>query len=141
MPSRELVGLIVACVLCGCDGCGETTAPTAETGEKKERKKKEGETTVKLDERCDALAKACGDQDKHKAKITEECKEAAKKQAEKGCTDKVVAVYDCYEKEICAPIQKVWVLDDFRVLTTRHKKCTDQVTAVNECINGAEKPE
>src|SRR5262245_39990629 len=76
-----------------------------------------------LGKRCEQLGKACGEKDKHQEKITDECKQAARKYVEKGCADKVVALYDCYEKEICSGLAKVWALDDFRVLAERHSKC------------------
>lgn len=97
--------------------------------------------TKSLEERCETLGKACGDQDKHKAKITEECKAAAKKQGEKGCSREVLAAYDCYEKEICTESKKIWALDDFRVLSDRLSRCLEQRKASNKCVTGSEKEE
>src|SRR6187401_1897926 len=77
-------------------------------------------TSTPLDDKCERLAKACGDQDKHVTKIVEACKQAAAKQVEKGCTDKATAAYDCYENDLCgATKEKVWAFDDFRVLADR----------------------
>jgi hypothetical protein len=87
-----------------------------------------------LDAKCQHLAVACGDKDKHAEKITEECKLAAKQQVEKGCTDKAIAVYDCYEKQLCGKADKVWALDDLRVLVDRQNKCVAERTAIDECI-------
>ena len=87
-----------------------------------------------LESRCEQLAKTCGDGDKHVSKIADDCKQAAAKQAEKTCTDKVKAAYDCYEKELCGKEDKVWALDDLRVLTDRHKKCVAERDAVADCV-------
>lgn len=87
-----------------------------------------------LDGKCQRLAAACGDNDKHVEKITEECKLAAKQQAEKGCIDKAIAVYDCYEKQLCGKADKVWALDDLRVLVDRQNKCVAERTAIGACV-------
>ena len=87
-----------------------------------------------LESRCDQLAKTCADGDKHVSKLAEECKQAAAKQAEKSCGDKAKAAYDCYEKELCGKEDKVWALDDLRVLTDRHKKCVAERDAVRDCV-------
>jgi hypothetical protein len=86
-----------------------------------------------LDARCEQLAKTCGDKDKHSDKLLEECKDAAAKQIDK-CKDKALAAYDCYEKELCGGADKVWALDDFRVLADRHKKCTGERDALRDCM-------
>lgn len=86
-----------------------------------------------LDKRCEQLGKACGDKDTHVEKIIEWCKQAAKKQVETGCTDKVIAVYDCYEKELCGNGDKVWTIEDLRVLADRHSKCVAEQNASREC--------
>lgn len=87
-----------------------------------------------LDKKCQDLAVACGDKGKHVEKITEACKLAAQQQVEKGCTDKAIAVYDCYEKQFCGKVDKVWALDDLRVLADRQSKCVAERTAVGECV-------
>ena len=86
-----------------------------------------------LDKRCEQLGKACGDNDKHVEKIIEECKQAAKEQVEAGCTDKAIAVFACYEKELCGKGDKVWTVDDLRVLSDRHGKCEAERRASREC--------
>jgi hypothetical protein len=91
-----------------------------------------------LDKRCEQLAKACGDPGKHSEKILDECKQAAKMQAESGCPDKAMAVYDCYEKELCGKGDQVWALDDLRVLAERHNKCVAERNARNECVGAKE---
>ena len=88
------------------------------------------------EKRCEQLAKACGAKEKHQEKILEECKAAAKDQVEKGCREKVAAVYDCYEKNICEA-DKVWAMDDFRVLVDRHKKCVAERAASDACMGNA----
>lgn len=86
-----------------------------------------------LEKRCTQLANACGAKDKHLDKLIDECKAAAKQQTEKNCTDKALSAYDCYEKELCGGDDKVWALDDFRVLSDRHKKCVAERNAVRDC--------
>lgn len=87
-----------------------------------------------FDARCEQLGKACGDKVKHIDKIADDCKAAAAKLTEKGCTEKAVAVYDCYEKEVCGKDDKVWALDDLRVLADRKGKCATERTAFRECV-------
>ncbi|HEY5926394.1 MAG TPA: hypothetical protein VIV11_32130 [Kofleriaceae bacterium] len=119
MALRKLLGcLSVAALVCALTACKDKDA---------------AKNQAALDKRCEQLAKACGDKDKHSEKLVSECKQAAKKQAEKGCTDKATAAYDCYEKELCGAGDKVWALDDLRVLTERHKKCVAERDASHDC--------
>jgi hypothetical protein len=104
--------LLVALTFCACKG--ETKTQTSD-----------------LESRCDKLAKACGDTDKHVEKIADGCKQAAKDQST--CTDKVLALYDCYEKELCGKTDKVWALDDLRVLAERKTKCAAEREAARTC--------
>jgi hypothetical protein len=150
MPAeiRSLLRWLSLAVLAtaACDKSSSDTTK-GESGEKKsDEKKSEPEKKAptpeqpdKLVARCETLAKACGEKDKHQEKIVEECKQAAKQQAEKGCSDKALAAYDCYEREICGKVGKVWALDDFRVLTTRHNKCADERNAAVECVAMSDK--
>jgi hypothetical protein len=91
-------------------------------------------TTADLDKRCERLGKACGDEDKHQAKIADECKQAAMMQIEKGCADKAIAVYDCYEKQLCGKGEKIWSVEDLRVLADRQSKCAAERDAARECF-------
>ena len=118
MALRRLFGCLPAVALAVCMWTGCKNKDAAPTG---------------LDKRCEQLAKACGDKDKHSDKLADECKQAAQKQTEKTCTDKAVAAYDCYEKELCGKEDKVWALDDFRVLADRHKKCVAERDALKDC--------
>jgi hypothetical protein len=86
-----------------------------------------------LAKRCEQLGRVCGDKDKHDEKIIDECKRAAQQQAERGCTEQVSAVYDCFEKELCGTREAVWALDDLRVLADRHHKCVAERKASREC--------
>jgi hypothetical protein len=88
-----------------------------------------------LDKRCEQLATACGDTDKHIETLATECKQAAPKQVEKTCTDKATALYDCYETALCGGADKVWTLPDLRVLADRHKKCAAEQKALNACVS------
>jgi hypothetical protein len=113
------VAALAVCVWTGCKDKTEEAKPQA--------------STTDHEKRCLQLGKICGDKGKHVEKIVDECKQAATKQAEKGCTDKVAAVYDCYEKELCGTGDKVWALDDLRVLAERHKKCVAERDAARQC--------
>jgi len=120
MALRRLLGcLSVVALLC-------TWAACEDEGKKM--------NAAKLGKRCEQLAKACGDSDKHAEKLVAECTQAAKKQVEKSCTDKAIAAYDCFERELCGKSDKVWALDDFRVLSDRHGKCAAERNALRECV-------
>jgi hypothetical protein len=114
-PRRALRCLVAALALCAtaCKGKDEKQAGGA------------------VDAMCEKLGKACGDNDKHSQKITDECKQAVAKQA--SCADKLSAVYDCYEKDVCGKADKVWALDDMRVLADRNNKCVAERNGVSEC--------
>ena len=95
--------------------------------------------TATLEARCEQLAKACADGsgangDKHIAKLVEGCKQAAAKQGEKGCSTQAIAAYDCAEKELCGKADKVWAIDDLRVLGERQHKCEAERTALRSCV-------
>jgi hypothetical protein len=89
-------------------------------------KGKGGEATA---DRCDQLAKACGDNDKHVAKILEGCKAAAKPL----CADKLNALYDCYEKQVCGRGDRIWAFDDLGVLANRKTLCAAERKAATDC--------
>ena len=122
---RRPLYLLATLALCGWLGC-------------KNKDKDDGAKTQasasSLDSRCEQLAKTCGDGDKHVAKLLDTCKQAAKMQLEKVCGDKASAMYDCYEKELCNKGDKVWTIDDLRVLADRHGKCADEQTATRTCV-------
>jgi hypothetical protein len=124
---------LAAGVLTACDkddGSGDSTKdPTASSASSAAK-------ALSLETRCEQLGKACGEKDKHKDAITKACKAAAKEQTEKGCADKATAAYDCYEKELCGKIKKIWALDDFRVLTERHNMCVEARKASEACVAG-----
>lgn len=86
-----------------------------------------------LDQRCMQLGKVCGDKEKHVEKIISECKQAAKKQVDSGCTDKVIAAYDCYVRELCGGGDKVWTIEDLGVLADRKSKCVAERNASRAC--------
>jgi hypothetical protein len=85
--------------------------------------------TVDLVKRCQQLAKACGDSEKHVSKIDSECTAAIKP----GCEAKAIAAYTCYEKELCGKGDKLWALGDFGVLAERHSKCVTERNALADC--------
>jgi len=124
MVPRRLLGrlLVAALAVCACAACKD-----------KGDGAKTQASAADLDKRCEQLGKACGDNDKHVEKIIEECKQAAKKHVENGCTAKTLAVYDCYEKALCGNGDKVWAIDDLRVLADRHGKCVAERGASREC--------
>ncbi len=119
---RSLGCLLAALALCASAACKDkgNAGKTGGAGD--------------LDKRCEQLAKACGDNDKHVEKIVEGCKQAAQAQVEKGCTDKAIAAYDCFEKELCGKADKVWAIDDLGVLAERNNKCVAEQKAVRECV-------
>ncbi len=90
-------------------------------------------TAADLDKRCTQIGPACGEKVKHQERMIEECQTAAKKQVEQGCTDQVMAAYDCFDKELCGKGDKVWALDDLNVLAERKTKCDAELKAVREC--------
>ncbi|HEU5056677.1 MAG TPA: hypothetical protein VFU21_09120 [Kofleriaceae bacterium] len=128
MRPRRLLGWVPVAALALC-------AWTACKGDK-DKKDESGTTSASADlmTRCDLLAKTCGDSDKHVQKIAAECKEAAKEQVASGCTEKALAAYDCYLRELCGKADKVWALDDLRVLSDRHGKCVAERDATGACV-------
>lgn len=90
-------------------------------------------TVAGLDKRCEQLGKACGSSDKHVEKIIEDCKAAAKTHVKKGCIDKAIALYDCYEEDLCGKADQVWTIDDLRVLADRKGRCVAERNAAREC--------
>ena len=110
-------------VLCFAIGCGKEKAAKP----------------VDLASHCETMAMACGDKDKHIQKITAECKEAVKPMTDKGCADAANTLYTCYESQVCSGKDRVWTLDDLRVLAGRHSKCVVEHMALTECIAGKKK--
>jgi hypothetical protein len=113
----------LALALCAFSACkGKDDAAVTKTG------------APDIERRCLQLAKVCGDKGKHVDKITEECKDAAAKQAVKGCSDEAITTYDCYERELCASGDKVWTIEDLGKLAIRHKKCVVEQDATRACM-------
>lgn len=83
--------------------------------------------------RCEQLAKACSDE-KHADELVEECVKAADKLGSRGCTASAVALYGCYEEKLCGKRDKVWTLDDLRVLAERHDVCDSERKALRTCV-------
>jgi hypothetical protein len=90
--------------------------------------------TGDLAKQCEALGKACGDQEKHQQKIVAECSQGLDKLTEKGCADEAAAAYACYQKELCGKGDPVWTIEDLRVLAERHDKCAAERSAVRACV-------
>jgi hypothetical protein len=84
--------------------------------------------------RCEKVAKACSDTPKHVEQLVGECKAAAKQQLAKSCAETALTAYDCYEHQLCGKADKVWALDDFRVLAARQKQCVTEAAAVRSCL-------
>lgn len=126
MTSRRLLGFVpvAALAVCAWAGCGKDKG--GDSGK--------AQTSADLITRCDELAKACGDSDKHVQKIVDQCKQAATEQVASGCIDKAIAAYDCYQKELCGKADKVWALDDLRVLSQRHGTCAAERDAIQTCV-------
>jgi hypothetical protein len=119
MAIRKLGWLLIA--VCALTGCGKGDG-------------KAGAGTD-LDKRCEALAKACADTDKHIAQLGDECKADAKKQTTKGCNDLAMALHNCYENAVCGTGDKVWAMPDLKVLADRHKKCAPEQKALTDCMS------
>lgn len=84
-------------------------------------------------ERCEQLGTACTDTPKRKAKVIDECKQAAAKQGQQGCIDAAIQLYECYETKLCGKADKVWALKDLGVLASRHAKCSTEEAALRRC--------
>jgi hypothetical protein len=117
--------------------CKDSSDSKEDAGVKTAPQKPAAPSLEELNKRCEQLGKTCGDKDNHQDKIVEQCKQAAKIQAANGCAAKAVTAYDCYEKEICTKADKVWAMDDFRVLAERHSKCVAERNASEECLGRA----
>jgi hypothetical protein len=120
-------GFVLVAALCALAACKDKQGDPA-----KDPAAKSPSTGVDLDQRCDQLANACGDQAKHVDKIAAECKQLATKLAAKNCTGAAAALLDCYGA-LCGGSDRVWSLDDLRVLATRHVKCVDERAAALAC--------
>lgn len=81
------------------------------------------------DQRCEQLAKSCGDTDKHVASLLAGCKQAAVPT----CADKLSALYDCYEKQLCGKGDRIWAFDDLGVLADRKSVCASERNAASAC--------
>jgi len=92
--------------------------------------KGKGTTAATPDQRCEQLAKACGDNDKHISKLEEGCKAAAKPM----CAEKQNALYDCYEKQLCGRGDRIWAFEDLGVLADRKTTCAAEKKAASECV-------
>ncbi|MDB4963594.1 MAG: hypothetical protein JWP01_3593 [Myxococcales bacterium] len=120
--SRRLLGSLAIAAVGVLTACKDKGAAAPTQG-----------SAADLDKRCELVAKACGDKAKHVEKILDECKQAAKKQVAASCTDKAIATYDCYVKDLCGNGDKVWALQDVRVLADRHGKCVAEQTTLGTC--------
>jgi hypothetical protein len=117
---RYLLALLAVCASTGCKSSNDANKAPAGVAE--------------LTQRCERLGKACADNDKHAEKVVAGCQQAASAQADKGCTDKAIAAYDCYEKELCTKADKIWAFDDIRVLAYRSGKCVAERDAIAACL-------
>jgi hypothetical protein len=84
-------------------------------------------------DRCEEMAKACSDE-KHVSKLAGECSKAGVKLGQRGCTLSAATLYQCYETKLCGKSDKVWTLDDLRVLAERHDVCKSEREALRECV-------
>jgi len=125
MALRRLLGCLPAAALAVC-------VWSACKGDDKGNADKSAPTLDRAS--CEQLAKACSDTDKHIEKLAQECAQAAGKLAERGCTQMATALYDCYDKQLCGKADKVWTLDDLRVLAERHGVCAAERDALRACV-------
>ncbi len=125
MRRWSLAAALAACAACkGGDKAPDKQVPPAAPPA----------TAAELDTRCDLLGKTCGDQDKHVAKITGECRDAAKQQVAKGCVAAAVTLSDCYAQQLCGKADKVWSFGDLAVLAERKHLCAAERAAVDACV-------
>jgi hypothetical protein len=87
--------------------------------------------TPDLRAHCEQMAKTCSDSDKHIAALADEC--AASLGQASRCTAEGIAIYDCYQKELCGKSEKVWALEDLRKLADRHGVCNAERDALRAC--------
>jgi len=116
-----VLGLVIALVTCGGNGTKPNGPAVAQDPE------------ALVAAQCERLGQTCGDNEKHVEKISAQCKQAAMKHVEKGCTDEALAVYSCYERELCGKGNPVWALDDLRVLADRQHTCVSERRARSVC--------
>jgi hypothetical protein len=114
--------LSIALLLAACGKSGDATKPP-------EGSAGSAPAASDFDKRCTQLAKVCGDKDKHIAKIHDGCVAAAAK-----CPDTAMALFDCFEQELCLKADKVWTFEDLGVLAERKKNCADQRKASAACV-------
>jgi hypothetical protein len=117
---------VVALALCAWAACSDDKPAD------KAPAKSAAATPIDLGARCKPLAQACGDTDKHIAKMLDECSATAKA-ADQKCAAEAAAVYECYETQLCGKGDKVWTLDDLRVLAERHGTCAGERQALRDC--------
>src|SRR3954454_14038271 len=118
MAARRIFGCLLAiCVWTGGKDKGDATTGAG--------------SAVATTKECETLAKACGDTPKHIEKLTAECSVAAAKK--NACADKLQALIACYEKDVCGAGDKVWTIEDLRVLAERHQKCATERAAIAGC--------
>ena len=122
MALRSALGCLALSALAFAAGACKDKGTTKKSG-----------TAADLEKRCETLAASCGDKDTHAEKITTACKAAIPKQVEAKCIDAAIEAYDCYQKELCGGADKVWALDDFRVLVDRHQKCMVERERLKDC--------
>lgn len=116
-----MIAAVGVCAWIGCKGKGDTGSTKG--------------LSADVVMRCEALGEACGDSDKHDRKITKECEQAAKEPVAKGCTKETIAVYNCYQKQLCGKKDKIWALNDLRVLSKRHRQCLAERKVRRECVH------
>jgi hypothetical protein len=106
---RVILAALLACAACkGKGDAGKASTP---------------------DQRCEQLAKTCGDSDKHVEKLLDGCKQAEVP----ACADKLSALYDCYEKQLCGKGDRIWSFEDFGVLADRKSACATERGAASSC--------
>jgi hypothetical protein len=82
---------------------------------------------------CDALGEACGKSAVSKSEIAAQCRDVVGGQVKTRCADEMIALLECYEKNICSLDDEILAYDDMRVLTERHKQCGDETKVAHGC--------
>lgn len=133
-PKRYVAWLLLgAAALVGA--CDKGESKEGERSEKrKERRDKRKKQLSKLKDSCESLCKACV-KGADKKSCEDPCKDKAEANAESGCANRVIDLYECYEKtpEICGDNSTAYYRG-LEVIAGRTDKCSKEHKEVVECV-------
>lgn len=102
------------CSLAGCEGEGDPSDSD-------------------IADRCDQLGEACGEDGEHVETIAEECKDSV--ESDSTCYAEALALFECYQGQICVRDDEVWGFQDLHVLSDRHEACLEQRDELDGCLD------